>query len=131
MRQVVAVPLANGRGTRCGPRRGPPSTLEHSASQYPISGRDRRLRSASGDVATFDRLRVFAPRARHHRPVGVARESSRIPLRITRLPRDPLYPNTTGAAMPKRASQPMLRCPRCVPSKLRISPDGPALSSPA
>jgi hypothetical protein len=59
MRQVVAVRAANDWAMRlCGRQR--PPVLDHSASQYPISGGQRRLRLACGEVAPFAGL-ILSP----------------------------------------------------------------------
>jgi hypothetical protein len=93
MRQVVAVRAANDWAMRLCGRQRPPA-LDHSASQYPISGGRRRLRLACGEVAPFAGLilspttimagrsaerdkssKKSAPKAQHLRQQGVTPSS--------------------------------------------------------
>ena len=119
-------PTAGAHATAPGGGPQAPWSTPHRYTQS--QGRDWRLRLADGNVATLDRLRVFAPRARHHRSVRMAHESSRIPLRITRLARDPFI--RTSGALPC-PSERRRRCSGALvcTSKLRISPDGPGSAS--
>lgn len=66
MRQVAAVPLANNQGTRRH-RRAPPSTLEHSASQNPIS-RPRPRPRPTAAIGGWQRRDVRLPPRLRPRP---------------------------------------------------------------